>query len=88
MTRDDYRMKGIDANADEPPEFSDDEEERLYYEKLKAKQATNSKESDVPFKRKRASSKFLAQYQSLMLDLYNVRGFRSHCWLAIKPSVE
>ena len=50
------KMKGIDANADEPPEFSDDEEERLYYEKLKAKQATNSKETDIPFKRKRASS--------------------------------
>ncbi|XP_031831082.1 uncharacterized protein LOC116426376 isoform X2 [Nomia melanderi] len=50
------KIKGIDANADEPPEFSDDEEERAYYEKLKqAKQASMMNE-DVPFKRKRASS--------------------------------
>lgn len=52
-----YRIKGIDASADEPPEFSDDEEERAYYEKLKAKQTNNSNETDIPLKRKRTSSK-------------------------------
>lgn len=60
------RMKGIDANADEPPEFSDDEEERVYYEQLKAKQANSAKEADVPPKRKRATSKFLAEFQSFI----------------------
>ncbi|XP_076661527.1 uncharacterized protein LOC143365330 [Halictus rubicundus] len=51
------KIRGIDASADEPPEFSDDEEERAYYEKLKqAKQTSKTNEGDVPFKRKRASS--------------------------------
>ncbi|XP_034189509.2 uncharacterized protein LOC117608458 [Osmia lignaria lignaria] len=50
------KIKGIDANADEPPEFSDDEEERAYYEKLKAKQTNNSNETDIPLKRKRTSN--------------------------------
>nr|XP_003706701.1 PREDICTED: H/ACA ribonucleoprotein complex non-core subunit NAF1 [Megachile rotundata] len=50
------KIKGIDATADEPPEFSDDEEERAYYEKLKAKQTNNSSETDVPHKRKRTSN--------------------------------
>ncbi|KOC65475.1 H/ACA ribonucleoprotein complex non-core subunit NAF1 [Habropoda laboriosa] len=49
------KIKGIDATADEPPEFSDDEEERAYYEKLKAKQANNINEMDIPSKRKRTS---------------------------------
>ncbi|XP_043261171.1 H/ACA ribonucleoprotein complex non-core subunit NAF1 [Colletes gigas] len=50
------KIKGIDANADEPPEFSDDEEERAYYEKQKVKQTSNTTETDIPFKRKRATS--------------------------------
>ncbi|XP_076182337.1 uncharacterized protein LOC143154264 [Ptiloglossa arizonensis] len=50
------KIKGIDATADEPPEFSDDEEERTYYEKLKAKQISNTNETDIPFKRKRTLS--------------------------------
>lgn len=49
------KMKGIDANADEPPEFSDDEEERAYYEQLKEKQSNNASQTDVPSKRKRLS---------------------------------
>ncbi|CAK9809061.1 H/ACA ribonucleoprotein complex non-core subunit NAF1 [Anthophora quadrimaculata] len=49
------KIKGIDATADEPPEFSDDEEERAYYEKLKTKQANNTNETDIPLKRKRTS---------------------------------
>ncbi|XP_076753035.1 uncharacterized protein LOC143424685 [Xylocopa sonorina] len=49
------KMKGVDANADEPPEFSDDEEERAYYEQLKTKQTSNTSQTDVPFKRKRTS---------------------------------
>ncbi|CAL7943546.1 unnamed protein product [Xylocopa violacea] len=49
------KIKGVDANADEPPEFSDDEEERAYYEQLKTKQANNASQTDVPFKRKRTS---------------------------------
>ncbi|XP_017882000.1 H/ACA ribonucleoprotein complex non-core subunit NAF1 [Ceratina calcarata] len=49
------KMKGIDANADEPPEFSDDEEERAYYEQIKAKQSTNASQTEVPSKRKRLS---------------------------------
>lgn len=48
------KIKGIDANADDPPEFSDDEEERAYYEQLKAKQV-NANQSDIPSKRKRIS---------------------------------
>lgn len=52
-------MKGIDATADEPPEFSDDEEERAYYEQLKAKKSNTTNDADIPFKRKRSASKFL-----------------------------
>ncbi|XP_060820043.1 H/ACA ribonucleoprotein complex non-core subunit NAF1 [Bombus pascuorum] len=49
------KIRGIDANADDPPEFSDDEEERAYYEQLKAKQVNNVNEAENPSKRKRIS---------------------------------
>ncbi|XP_078040476.1 uncharacterized protein LOC144471830 [Augochlora pura] len=54
------KIKGVDANADDPPDFSDDEEEQAYYAKLKQeKQAGQTPEmdaGDLLVKRKRVSS--------------------------------
>ncbi|KAG7200310.1 hypothetical protein KM043_017774 [Ampulex compressa] len=51
------KMKGFDTTGDdESPEFSDDEEERVYYEALKQKQLNKEKNVDVPHKRKRITS--------------------------------
>ncbi|KAK9294885.1 hypothetical protein QLX08_010635 [Tetragonisca angustula] len=58
------KIKGIDANADDPPEFSDDEEERVYYEQQKAKQTNNINQTDIPSKRKRISNKPATGWQS------------------------
>ncbi|KAK1132280.1 hypothetical protein K0M31_016400 [Melipona bicolor] len=58
------KIKGIDANADDPPEFSDDEEERVYYEQQKAKQTNNIDQTDIPSKRKRISNKPTTGWQS------------------------
>ncbi|XP_015587720.1 H/ACA ribonucleoprotein complex non-core subunit NAF1 [Cephus cinctus] len=53
------KMKGTDVGGDdEHPEFSDDEEERAYYEKLKKQknEKTNKQTPDVPSKRKRSNA--------------------------------
>ncbi|KMQ97162.1 h aca ribonucleoprotein complex non-core subunit naf1 [Lasius niger] len=51
-----HKMKSYDAVGDDEPVFSDDEEERAYYETLKQKNSKDSSDGSVSRKRQRTSS--------------------------------
>lgn len=59
------RMKSYDAVGDDEPVFSDDEEERAYYETLKQKNSKDSSDGSVSRKRQRTSSEYFSSCVSI-----------------------